>query len=159
VLRQTTGIIMQPLDAFTRAYDTAIADLDRWLDAHRDVARIDREQTASYWRAHITPHTAGACPVELILHRSQLCDLVAGDETYENLPIGDPARWRLVLDAIAQGRIVARHWHTQATGAPTRIETLITLADGTTWHGERGLIQAPDVAAIRQDRPMLPYRR
>jgi hypothetical protein len=38
---------MQPLDVFTRAYDTAVANLDRWVDAQTDVARVEREH-ASY---------------------------------------------------------------------------------------------------------------
>lgn len=150
---------MQPTDTFARAYDAAIRDLEAWVATHRDVAQIECARTASYWHVRIAPFAANACPAELILHRSQRCDLSAGNETYEDLPIGDPKRWRLVLDAVVAGDLIVRRWVTSATAAVAKIETVITLADGTEWRGERTLATLPDDMMERRDRHVLPYRR
>ena len=37
---------MQPQDVYNRAYDTATRALDQWIHTIKDVAVIDREQTA-----------------------------------------------------------------------------------------------------------------
>jgi hypothetical protein len=150
---------MQPTDIFARAYEAAIRDLDAWVNAHRLVANIDCERTASYWHVRVTPIAENACPAELILHRSQRCDLSAGAETYENQPIGDPSRWRMVLDAIVAGDVIVRRWVTSATAAVAKVETVISLADGTEWRGERILVALPGSATERRDQHVLPYQR
>jgi hypothetical protein len=150
---------MQPLDSFARAYDAAVANLDRWVDAQKDVARVEREQTATFWRARLTPTAYNAAPVELILHRSQRCDLSIGHETYENRPTGDPARWQNVLDAISEGHATVLHWRTCATNTLAKIETVVTLADGSTFHGERTILNARATDMDCETRTVLPWRR
>ena len=150
---------MQPTDTFANAYEAAISDLEAWVATHRAVADIECERTPSYWHVRVTPIAANACPAELILHRSQRCDLSVGPETYEDQPIGDPARWRLVLDAIVAGDVIVRRWVTSATAAVAKIETVISLADGTEWRGERTLAALPDAATERRDQHVLPYQR
>jgi hypothetical protein len=150
---------MQPTDTFARVYDAAIVDLEAWAAAHRSVARIHCERSPSYWHVEVRPLAANACAAELILHRSQRCDLIVGAETYENQEIGDPRRWRHVLDAIVAGDVIVRRWVTTATAAVAKIETVVSLADGTEWRGERTLVALPDAATERRDQHVLPYQR
>jgi hypothetical protein len=150
---------MQPLDVFTRAYESAVAGLDHWVDSQADVAQVEREQTSTFWRARLSPTTFNAAPVELIMHRNQRCDLSVGSETYENIVTGNPARWQLILEAIADGRALTHRWTTTATNTLTKIETVVTLADSTTWHGERTLLNTPAGSTKRETRTVLPWRR
>jgi hypothetical protein len=150
---------MQPLDSFERAYDTAVARLNTWVDAQKDVANVEREQTPTFWRARITPAAYNAMPIELIMHRSQRCDFSLGDETYENQPVGDPARWQRILEAVADGCATVFHWHSSATNTLTKVESLVALADGTTWHGQRIIHAARPENTERETRSALPWRR
>jgi hypothetical protein len=93
------------------------------------------------------------------MHRNQRCDLNIGDETYENLVTGDPARWQLILQAIAAAHVVTHRWTTTATNTLTRIETIVSLADGSVWHGERVLRSVPPALAEYETRTVLPWRR
>ena len=152
---------MLPEDVFRARLDRAIAGLRQWRDAHADCVRAEEEETAGYWRLAVRPLAAGACPVEMVLHHQQTCDLAIGGEYYEDRSADEIERLLPLAEAIAAGRVLTRRQKSANTGACLAIGTHIRLPGGQVWQAERWL--RPDIvtprALIREDRWYLPYRR
>lgn len=152
---------MLPEDVFRAQLDRTIAALRRWRDAHADCVRAEEEETANYWRLAVRPLLAGACPIEMVLHHRQSCDLAIAGETYEDRPVDEIERLPPLAEAISAGRVLTRLQKSANTGACLAIATHIRPPDGLVWQAERWL--RPDMptphAMIREDRWYLPYRR
>jgi hypothetical protein len=144
-------------DVYQRAYDAATGDLEAWAATQLDVAIVDLEHGADFWRLRLAPHAVNACPVELILHRHQRADLTIGPETYEDRPIGDFAVYRKLLEAIAAGNVVIERWESAATGAVEKVETIVRLGGGGTWRDRRDLAPVRDALKVAQY--FVKYRR
>ena len=151
---------MLPDDVFRTRFDRTIADLRQWSGALTDCARVEAEDAARYWRLAVRPLAAGACPVELILHHRQRCDLAIGDESYEDRAVDEFDLLLPLVEAIAAGRVLTRLKTSANTGAALAIETHVKLAGGDVWRADRRLrpntIPGP---TILEDRWFLPYRR
>ena len=150
---------MLPTDVFVRGFDKTVADMRAWLGARRGAARVEEETAPTYWRCAMSPVIAGACPVELILHRDQRFDITIGTETYEGRLIENIAVFLPLLDAIAEGRVVTRQSFSTRTGAPAGVETLVTLSHGATWTARRAGLASTDGALETRDRYYVPYDR
>lgn len=153
---------MQPQDVYNRQYAATIAVLDRWLDTIRDVAAVDREQAAEYWRVQISPYQLNACPVELMISRNQTFDIDIGSESLAQQPARDLTLLQLLLEAVAAGNVVLRTWSAQATGAELTREVRARLDDGREWTMRRLLhagSASTELSAVARDRVFVAYRR
>ena len=150
---------MLPNDLFQRSFDKTIGDLRGWLSARTTFARVDEEAAPTFWRCALSPTIAGACPVELILHRDQRFDITIGAETYEGRKIENIGVFLPLLDAIAEGRVVTRQAFSTRTGAPAGVETQVTLSHGALWTERRGAAAANGSAIETRDRYYVPYER
>ncbi len=151
---------MLPDDVFRARRDRTIAALQQWRRALADCAHSEEEAAATYWRLKVTPFLAGACPVEVILHDRQTCDLAIGPESYENCTSDELDRLPALAEAISAGRVLTRTRASAMTGLVLAIETEVRLADGQIWKSDRWLI--PGIrpgATVREDHWYLPYRR
>ena len=153
---------MQPQDVFNRGFDAAIASLDRWLDSIKDVAHIDREETAQYWRVRVEPRCPNTCPAELMVSRHQTFDLDIASECIVDQPASDLTFFQTLLEAVCDGRVVSRIWSAQATGAELTREVIVDLPDGRAWSTRRLIsagTAATDLSAVASDRVFVAYRR
>lgn len=153
---------MQPHDVFNRAFDATTTQLDQWLTLVAADADIEHERTANYWRVRLRPHQPGACPVELMLSRSQSYDLDAGSESVVAQPLTDLNLFQPLLQAVADGHLVHRTWAAQATGRVLTHELIVHLADGRDWRTRRIVhagTAATELDAIARDRSYVAYRR
>jgi hypothetical protein len=151
---------MLPDDVFRTKFDRTIAGLRQWSGALSDCARIEEQDAARYWRLAVRPLAVGACPIELILHHRQRCDLAIGDESYEDRAVEEFDLLLPLAEAIAAGRVLTRHKSSANTGAALAIETHVRLADGQIWQADRRLRpRAVPGRTILEDRWFLPYRR
>jgi hypothetical protein len=151
---------MLPDDVFRAKLDRTITDLRRWSGALTDCARIDEEDAARYWRLAVRPLAVGACPVELILHHRQHCDLAIADQAYEERAVAEFDLLLPLAEAIAAGRVLTRFKKSANTGASLAVETHVKLAGGEIWQADRRL--RPNIIpgqTILEDRWFLPYRR
>lgn len=124
---------MLPSDAYRTKLHETIAALRYWVPTLRHVADAEDVETEAYWRLAVRPRTAQACPFELILHSDQHYDLLIGNEVFERRPVESLGAFQPLLEAIAAGRVITRHWFTVATGSLAAIETIVTPAGGTDW--------------------------
>ena len=151
---------MLPDDVFRTKFERTIADLRRWSRALTDCARLEEEDAARYWRLAVRPAATGACPVELILHHRQRCDLAIGEESYEDRAVDEFDLLLPIAEAISAGRVLTRHKTSANTGAALAIETHVKLAGGQVWQADRRLRpRAVPGRTILEDRWFLPYRR
>jgi hypothetical protein len=151
---------MLPDDVFRTKFDHTVSDLRQWSGALTDCARVEEEDAARYWRIAVRPLAAGACPLELILHHRQRCDLAIGEESYEDRAVDEFDLLLPIAEAIAAGRVLARHKTSANTGAALAIETHVRLADGQVWQADRRLRpRSVPGRTILEDRWFLPYRR
>lgn len=144
-------------DVYQQSFDAATRALEAWAETQRDVAGIDLEHGADFWRLRMTPHAVNGCPVEIILHLRQRADLMIGPETFEDRGIADFSIYGKLLEAIAAGRVTIERWDSVATGAVEKIETIVRLADGATWIERRDVSAVKD--AVKTVRHFVPYRR
>ncbi len=121
---------MLPDDVFRTKLDRTIASLRQWSAALSDCARIEEQDAARYWRLAVRPLAVGACPIELILHHRQRCDLAIGNESYEDRSVEDFDLLLPLAEAITAGRVLTRHKTSANTGAALAIETHVKLAGG-----------------------------
>ena len=151
---------MLPDDVFRTKLDRTIAGLRQWSGTLGDCAHVEIEDAARYWRLAVRPLATGACPVELILHHRQRCDLAIGDESYEDRAVDEFDLLLPLTEAIAAGRVLTRHKKSANTGTALAIETHVRLPGGQVWQADRRLrprtIPGP---TILEDRWFLPYRR
>lgn len=153
---------MQPQDVYNRLFDSTTAALDGWLATIGDVATIDKERTADYWRVQIRPSQSNACPVELMLSRKQTFDIDIGSESLTRQPVKDLTLLQGLLRAVADGNVVLRTWSAQATGAELTREIRAHLDDGREWSMRRLLhagSAATELSAVARDRVFVAYRR
>jgi hypothetical protein len=151
---------MLPDDVFRAKRDHTIAALQQWQRAIAHCAHVEEQTAASFWRLAVTPLTVGACPLEVILHQRQTCDLAIGPESYENRTSDELDRLPAMAEAIAAGRVLTRTKSSAMTGLKLAIETEIRLADGQVWKAERWIVKGIRPGAMtRDDRWYLPYRR
>jgi hypothetical protein len=151
---------MLPDDVFRTKLDRTITGLRQWSDALTDCARVEQEDAARYWRLAVRPLAAGACPLELILHHRQRCDLAIAEESYEERAVAEFDLLLPLVEAITNGRVLTRFKKSANTGAALAVETHVQLAGGEVWQATRRLrphtIPGP---TILEDRWFLPYRR
>lgn len=128
---------MLPQDVFRSRLEAAVASLSYWAPTIKDAARVEMSDEPSAWRMTVTPHLATACALELVIRADQLYDITIGGETYTGREIESLERFVPLAEAIADGRVIQRRWVTPSTGAEHSLATIITLADGSLWQGER----------------------
>jgi hypothetical protein len=154
---------MLPDDVFRSRLQATIMALRYWAPSVADAARLEDTETSDYWKIIVTPAMASACPFELILHAEQRYDLSIADETYQNRPIESFDWFVPFAEAIADGRVVQRHWISRLTGIERSVETLVTLAGGGIWREGRGasprMPTLDDDGTELRERRFLPYRR
>ena len=150
---------MQPNDIFERAYVKTVADLEAAMQRLAPVARIDHETTRGFWRGRVDPKAINACRFEVILYRAQKFDITIGPETYEARKITSLAVFMPILDALTHGRVITRRWSSAATGAPIKVETLVTLADGQTWQDHSDHLTSADDRLEKRDHHYVAYAR
>jgi hypothetical protein len=154
---------MLPDDLFRSRLQTTITALKYWAPSIADAARVEETETGSFWKIGVTPFLAGACPFELILHFDQNYDVAVADEVYEGLPLESFDTLLPFVEAIADGRIVQRHWMSRLTGLERTVETLVMLAGGGIWREARGARSSQpsldDDGSELRERCFLPYRR
>lgn len=128
-----------------------------WAPTINDVARVTEIEESEGWRFFIVPEVTGACPIEVLLRLDGFFDLALGDDAYSGLTIEGRDRLIGLLDAVAQGKIVKRHWLSTVTGAPHGVETIVSPARGEVWRA------GPEIAnpdrLVCDERHFLPYRR
>ncbi len=153
---------MQAHDVFNRAFDDATAAIEAWLPTIARDATVDRERTEQYWRVRLTPHQAEACPVELMLSRSQMFDCDVGPESAVGLHISDLGLFLPLLKAVVEGRVVLRTWSALATGSELVREMIVDVATAQQWTVRR-LVQAgaaaTEATAVASDHVYVAYRR
>jgi hypothetical protein len=148
-------------DVFRSRLLATIESLRYFVPSVADVAHSEEQGDSSYWKVSIIPNTAGACPVELILHSTQRYDVMIADEAYEDREIISLDHFLPLLEAISDGHVIERTWYSLTTGAKIARETLVTLTKGAPWQDASGLdaVRGQEDALRREDRHFLPYRR
>ena len=151
---------MQPNDVFERAYVKTVAELEAAMARLSHVAVTDHETARDFWRGRIDPHAANACPFEVILYRAQTFDMTVGPETYEARKIDSLDVFVPILEALSHGRIITRRWSSAVSGAPVRVETLVTLPGDVIWQDHRQIAAfAADAQIERRDCHFVAYER
>ena len=153
-----------PADTDSRSkLHATVESLRYWVPTIADVARARESDTDDAWTLAIEPAVAGACPVELRLCDGHRFDLAIAGEVYAGRTADSLELMLPLLEAITAGRVVQRLWISRATGACRAVESIVTLADGSSWRDGRttdGLADAvPRDETERHDRHFLPYRR
>jgi len=150
-------------DAIRSRLQATIESLRYWVPTISDVAVVKEREQGSSWTLALAPKVDNACPVELTLHPAQTFDLIVADEEYDGRTASSFDLVLPLIEAVTEARVVQRRWISLATGAERAVETIITLADGSTWRDGRTIEALADAipreAAERQDRHFLPYRR
>jgi hypothetical protein len=154
---------MLPDDLFRSQLQTTMTVLKYWAPSIAEAARIDEQETGSFWKLSVTPRLGGSCPFELIFRFDQRFDLAVADETYENLQIETFDLFLPFAEAIAAGDVVQRRWISRLTGIERSVETIVTMPAGRVWREARG--ELPTVPSLDDDgtelreRRFLPYLR
>jgi hypothetical protein len=154
---------MLPDDVFRARLQTTITALRYWAPSIADAARLKESETGDYWKLAVTPEVPSGCPFELVLYGDQRYDLHIGGENYDSRPI-ESFEWFLPMaEAVADGRVVRRHWISRLTGLERAVETLVTLPNGGVWREARGEVHwtptLDDDGTELRERRFLPYRR
>lgn len=150
-------------DVFRTRLQSTCADLARWADTVRGSAEVTISEGPTYWKLAAAPHAAGACPFEMVLRGDQLLDITIAGETYEDRAMPPLSSLLPLVEALARGDVVERHWTSQETGALVMVETMVGQAGGEAWTDRR--IAIPELAGAAtarletRDRHFLSYRR
>lgn len=149
-------------DVFRQRFEAAHATIADWIVANGDVAAIEEERTATFWRLAVAPRADQTCPFELIVHTTnQILALDVGPESFEGQPLPSCEDLPRIVAAIAAGEVVIRAHIRAGTGIATRTETII---GGSTviWRGERvaelGTSQSHDAPTQARDHRFVRYR-
>ena len=137
------------------AVQVAIEQLRYWVPTIKDVARVYEGKDEENWLLSIEPHVITACPVALALKGDGRFDIAIANQTYDDRRLATLDHLVVLLERIAQGQVIQRHWTSKATGVRRGIETLVLMDAGSVW---RDGIE-PDGGSERRDRHFLPYRR
>ena len=148
-------------DVFRSRLLATIESLRYFVPSVADVARSEENSGQGFWKVTMTPHTLGACPIELMLHGTQRYDMMIAGETYEDREISTLDLFIPLMEAISEGRVVERTWISLTTGAKVGRETIVTLGNGTRWQDGSGLhaVHGQEENLRWEDRHFLPYRR
>ncbi|MFA5949013.1 MAG: hypothetical protein WC807_01875 [Hyphomicrobium sp.] len=136
-----------------------IEELRYWVPTVKDVARVYEIDEPEGWRLFIIPATDGACPVELLLRNDGLFDIEIGGQKYEAQSLTARNMLVVMLQQIADGRVLQRRWSSQATGAPCGLETIVDMGDGTLWTARQPPHGIAEENIEGLCRHFLPYRR
>ncbi len=112
-------------DVYRSRLEVTIASLRYWLPSIGDAATVGEDETADYWKVWVKPHTATACPFELMLRADQHYDIVIGNEAFEDCPIESLDMFQPLAAGIAEGNVMHRHWVSAATHLPVAVETTV----------------------------------
>jgi hypothetical protein len=156
-------------DTYRAKLQQTIAAIKAWTGFVADVARVEEGEIPGAWRLALTPRSARACPIEIVLRDDQRCDLRVGGETYEDLALTSEDRSTSLdlmlplLEAVVEGNVLTRRISSAGTGLLCSVASIVTLQDGTRFehvHAPARLNGAavPDAVEIR-DIHYLPYRR
>jgi len=147
-------------DVFRSRLLATIESLRYFVPSIADVARCEEQSDTGFWKLTMSPQTAGACPVELILHSSQRYDIMVGNEVYEDREIVSLEHFVPLLEAISEGHVKERTYYSIATGALVSRTTFVRYQFGV-WQDGSFLSDVPvdDNALSWEDRHFLPYRR
>ena len=152
-----------PDDAFSSALAATIEEMVQWAGANRDVADIEIQSHAAFWRIEAQPRMPGACPFEALLNQDQTYSLVIAGEFYEKRPIDRLDFFAMMARAIAAGRVERILTLSALTETLEAIETRIELEDGWAWVAERRvgprLRRGLEPDEERRVQRFLPYRR
>jgi hypothetical protein len=150
-------------EALSSRLRATIESLRYWVPTIADVAHIAERSSGDTFVITIEPNTPAACPVELALRPNGRFDITIGGETYWDRAVPSYDLFLPLLEAIAAGNVVQRHWESLATGAVRAVETIVTMADGSVWREGRTIEDFASAvsreATERRDRHFLPYRR
>jgi hypothetical protein len=156
-------------DTYRASLQQTIAAIKAWTGFVADVARVEEGEIPGAWRLALTPHSARACPIEIVLRSDQRCDLRIGGETYEDLALTSQDRSTSLdmmlplLEAVADGNVLTRYISSAGTGLLCSVASIVTFLDGRTIeheHTPAHLNGAAVVGAIEtRDVHYLPYRR
>ncbi len=151
---------MLPDDTFRVELEHTVRAVEAWCRGLADVATFESETADSFWRMRCRPKAPSACPVEVIVRRSQVWDLDIGPETYETMAGQPLATLMPLLDAIAAGRVITRTVRSPVTGRPLSVHTIIAPGEPGEWQRARTIDEAPaGTATVHQDRRYVPYRQ
>lgn len=153
---------MLPDDVYRSRLESVIASLKYWVPGIADVARVEVADTPDFYRLSAAPKLAKACPFELIVRADQHYDLQIAGESYVDRATQSLDMFLILVQAIADGRVVQRRWVSLATGTLRRIETIIALKGGAIWQAGRdiaGPTDLADEAVESHDVHFLPYHR
>jgi hypothetical protein len=151
------GASMHSQDVFRRALTRVAAEIDPWLQQLADVARLERGWSGEAWRVELEPHAAAACPLEILLYRSNHADIAVAGETFEGVDLGGLEGLAPLIRAITEGRIRHMTAVSAATGRPIGSNLVVDLADGRQL--TLGADMAGGVDVVRRERHFAPYRR
>lgn len=150
-------------DTYRAKLRQTIASVQAWTGFVADVARVEVTDQDTAWRIVMTPKSANACPVEIVLRNDRTYDLAMGGQTYVDRPLPSLDVVLPLLEAVAEGRVVTRRIASAATGLLRERRTVVTLADGTRFEAEETKPSLPaaaaDAATESSERHYLPYRR
>ncbi|HXF53331.1 MAG TPA: hypothetical protein VNK52_04330 [Hyphomicrobiaceae bacterium] len=153
---------MLPDDTFEVKLAETMATVRAWSGFVADVADVEDAEIGDAWHFGLVPHMAGACPVEVVVRRSdQRCDFTIAGESYEDIAIADLDLLPKVLAAVADGRVIRRHGVSRATGLKRFTATIVRLPDGGVFEMAHPSPGAPAVESEIEwrDWHFLPYRR
>jgi len=154
---------MDDTDLFRSRLETTIASLRYWVPDISDTARVEESDGYGIWRLKVRPNLDSACPFTLELSNNGQYGLTIAKDTFSERPVETLDMFLPIAEAIADGRVLQRRWSSPYTGVETHVETIIMLANGTTWQALRPLPGAGSIRnpadSICRDRCFLPYRR
>lgn len=148
-------------DTYRKLLNGFIAALDAWATDMRPWADIEFGPEGDAWRIHAEPHVSSACAFEAIIRADRKFDIAVDGVDYEDLSL-DGINLPQVLRAIADGRIMIRHWQSTVTGLSYSVETLVDLPGSEVWRAVKMLsAEAPAAGEELIARPtaFVPYRR
>jgi len=151
-------------DVFRSRLQATLADLAQWVRSIGDVADAKLVEGPGFCRLTVAPTAAGACPFEMILRADQRLDISIGRETYEERAMPPLTSLLPLAHALAEGRVIQRHWRSAATGTLGAIETIVSPRSGDAWRDHRLVTAAALPNAdlgdyVAEDRHFVPYRR
>lgn len=152
---------MIPDDQYRLEREQAIGSLEAWADSISDVADVEYGEDDAVWRLVVTPHADTACAFELGIRSDQFYDISLAGRFYEDIPVTRMTLFIDLVQAIADGRVIRRHFARAATGLETAAALSILFSSGEIWAQITHLAQPcrhdPE-ASIAREFHYLPYR-
>lgn len=149
-------------DTYRAKLDQLIASVRAWTGFVADVARVEVTDQGQAWRIALLPKFGNTCPAEIILRPDKTWDLTIGGHTFKNRALSSLELVLPLLEAIAEGRVVALKSVSASTGLVHGVGTVVTLANGTRFEEQQAVIELPAGIEPRVEtieRHYLPYRR